>query len=134
MPRRRDKSGLWRRSHSSEKFVSEAELTVFPARKCLTRSAKRRNCLGDVEWGLESLSLLEQRRSLGTSMNRGFSLFQGEMARHHLKNDHSAFWEVRTEGSIPDRMRKGERCVSRRIGTWSDSDSTLSAFILDPAF
>jgi hypothetical protein len=28
---------------------------------------------------------LEQRRSPGTAMNRGFSLFQGEVAMHHLK-------------------------------------------------
>jgi hypothetical protein len=32
-------------------------------------------------------------------MNRGFSLFQGEVACHHLKNDHSAFHEVRKEGT-----------------------------------
>ena len=38
-------------------------------------------------------------------MNRGFSLFQGEVAMHHLMNDHSAFWEVRKEGSISGSIR-----------------------------
>jgi hypothetical protein len=38
-------------------------------------------------------------------MNRGFSLFQGEVACHHLKNDHSAFHEVRKEGSISGSIR-----------------------------
>ena len=41
-------------------------------------------------------------------MNRGFSLFQGEVAMHHLKNDHSAFWEVRKEGSFPASYRAVE--------------------------
>jgi len=69
-------------------------------------------------------------------MNRGFSLFQGEVAMHHLMNDHSAFWEVRKEGSISGSIRAAGtmRHVESRIGTGSDSDSRLSAFVLDPAF
>ena len=41
-------------------------------------------------------------------MNRGFSLFQGEVAMHHLMNDHSAFWEVRKEGSISGQLKMPE--------------------------
>jgi len=40
-------------------------------------------------------------------MNRGFSLFQGEVAVHHLENDNSAFQEVR-EGS---GLYGQERCL-----------------------
>jgi hypothetical protein len=55
--------------------------------------------------GFRVFESIGTKRSPGTAMNRGFSLFQGEVAMHHLMNDHSAFWEVRKEGSISGSIR-----------------------------
>lgn len=54
----------WRRHHAlggcaNRAGASENAESVSPAQQ------KRRNCLGDVEWGLESLSLLEQKEAPG---------------------------------------------------------------------